>query len=35
MMMDGGVIVELDTPAKIFGNPSQARTAEFLRRVIH
>jgi polar amino acid transport system ATP-binding protein len=35
MMMDGGVIVETDTPGTIFTAPKQARTAEFLRRVLH
>jgi ABC-type histidine transport system ATPase subunit len=35
MMMDGGEIVELGPPAKIFAAPSSPRTAEFLRRVLH
>jgi polar amino acid transport system ATP-binding protein len=35
MMMDAGTIVETDTPATIFTAPRQARTAEFLRRVLH
>jgi polar amino acid transport system ATP-binding protein len=35
MMMDGGEIVELAPPAKIFAAPASPRTAEFLRRVLH
>jgi polar amino acid transport system ATP-binding protein len=35
MVMDGGSIVEIGPPANIFSNPAQARTAEFLRRVLH
>jgi len=35
MMMDGGLIVEVDTPKMIFTNPRQPRTVEFLRRVLH
>jgi polar amino acid transport system ATP-binding protein len=35
MMMDAGVIVETDTPDRMFTAPKQARTAEFLRRVLH
>jgi polar amino acid transport system ATP-binding protein len=35
MVMDDGVVIEIDTPTKIFTNPTQARTAEFLRRVLH
>jgi ABC-type polar amino acid transport system ATPase subunit len=35
MVMDGGAIVEVDAPKNIFSNPRQARTAEFLRRVLH
>jgi polar amino acid transport system ATP-binding protein len=35
MMMDSGSIVEVDVPRNIFANPRQARTAEFLRRVLH
>lgn len=35
MVMDGGLIVEVDVPEKIFANPREARTAEFLRRVLH
>jgi polar amino acid transport system ATP-binding protein len=34
-MMDEGAVVEEGPPAQIFGAPRQARTAEFLRRVIH
>jgi ABC-type proline/glycine betaine transport system ATPase subunit len=33
--MDDGSIVEIGSPADIFSNPAQARTAEFLRRVLH
>jgi len=35
MMMDAGAIVETDTPDRMFTAPKQARTAEFLRRVLH
>ena len=35
VMMDEGVLVEEAPPAEIFSAPRQARTAEFLRRVIH
>jgi polar amino acid transport system ATP-binding protein len=35
MMMDAGLIVETDRPEQIFSAPKQARTAEFLRRVLH
>jgi ABC-type polar amino acid transport system ATPase subunit len=35
MVMDSGSIVEVDVPRNIFANPRQARTAEFLRRVLH
>ncbi|HEV2546411.1 MAG TPA: amino acid ABC transporter ATP-binding protein [Stellaceae bacterium] len=34
-MMDEGAVVEEGSPSQIFGAPRQARTAEFLRRVIH
>jgi len=34
MMMDDGNRVEIDTPEKIFTNPSHPRTAEFLQRVL-
>ena len=35
MVMDGGLVIEVDAPKSIFTNPKQARTAEFLRRVLH
>jgi len=35
VMMDEGLLVEEAPPAQIFSAPRQARTAEFLRRVIH
>jgi ABC-type polar amino acid transport system ATPase subunit len=35
VVMDDGSIVEIGSPADIFSNPAQARTAEFLRRVLH
>ncbi|MFI4986773.1 MAG: amino acid ABC transporter ATP-binding protein [Alphaproteobacteria bacterium] len=35
MMLDKGKIVEIGNPEKIFKEPSEARTAEFLRRVVH
>jgi len=35
MMMDEGVVVEIDRPEVIFGSPRNARTADFLRRVVH
>jgi polar amino acid transport system ATP-binding protein len=35
MMMDAGVVVETGTPDRMFTAPQQARTAEFLRRVLH
>jgi ABC-type polar amino acid transport system ATPase subunit len=34
VVMDDGSIVEIGSPADIFSNPSQARTSEFLRRVL-
>ena len=34
VFMDGGVIVESDTPEVIFTNPKQPRTREFLARVL-
>jgi ABC-type polar amino acid transport system ATPase subunit len=34
VVMDDGSIVEIGSPADIFSNPSQARTGEFLRRVL-
>ena len=35
MMMDHGVIVEVGRPDQIFNAPAEARTSEFLRRVLH
>jgi polar amino acid transport system ATP-binding protein len=35
LVMDSGSIVEVDLPENIFTSPKQARTAEFLRRVLH
>jgi polar amino acid transport system ATP-binding protein len=35
VVMDGGLIIEEGTPRQIFSAPRQARTAEFLRRVLH
>jgi ABC-type polar amino acid transport system ATPase subunit len=35
VVMDEGSIVEIGSPVDIFSNPAQARTAEFLRRVLH
>ena len=32
--MDGGVILEQGTPDQVFGSPREARTAEFLSRVL-
>lgn len=32
--MDGGVILEQGPPAQVFSNPKEARTAEFLNRVL-
>ena len=32
--MDGGVILEQGPPAQVFSNPKEARTAEFLSRVL-
>ncbi|WP_254277788.1 amino acid ABC transporter ATP-binding protein [Halomonas sp. 3H] len=32
MFMDGGVVVEADTPDKLFSNPDQERTRHFLRK---
>ena len=31
IFMDGGVIVEQGDPEKVFGNPSEERTKQFLR----
>jgi len=33
IFMDNGLIVEQGTPQAIFGNPREARTQDFLRRV--
>jgi len=35
VVMDDGTIIETAPPARIFSNPSQARTVEFLKRVLH
>ena len=35
VVMDQGVIIEEGDPTAIFSSPKQARTAEFLRRVLH
>ena len=35
LMIDEGVVVEEGPPEQIFNAPRQARTADFLRRVIH
>jgi len=32
MFMDGGVVVEADTPERLFSNPEQERTRHFLRK---
>ena len=34
IFMDGGVIVEEDSPAEIFGAPKMQRTKDFLARVL-
>ena len=34
MFMDDGVIVEQGKPEQIFGDPQQARTKDFLRKVL-
>lgn len=34
IFMDQGVIAEEGTPEEIFGNPKEARTKEFLHRVL-
>ena len=34
LFMDGGYIVEQGTPADVFDNPQQARTQDFLRKVL-
>ena len=33
--MDGGVILEQGSPEQVFGNPREAQTAEFLKRVLN
>ncbi len=35
IFMDQGVIAEQGAPEDIFGNPKEARTKEFLHRVLH
>ena len=35
VVMDQGVIIEEGTPKEIFSSPTQPRTAEFLRRILH
>ena len=35
VVMDDGTIIEIAPPENIFTNPSQTRTAEFLKRVLH
>jgi ABC-type polar amino acid transport system ATPase subunit len=35
IFMDEGLIVEEDTPEKLFTNPSQERTRLFLSKVLH
>lgn len=35
LFMDGGYIVENDTPNNIFNNPKEVRTKEFLSKVLH
>ncbi|MNC00211.1 Arginine transport ATP-binding protein ArtM [compost metagenome] len=34
LFMDGGVIVEQGTPEQVFGNPTHARTKDFLSKVL-
>ena len=34
MFMDDGIILEQGTPEEIFGNPKEARTQEFLSKVL-
>lgn len=34
IFIDGGVIMEEGTPEEVFGNPSNPRTADFLRKVL-
>jgi len=35
ILMDGGLIVEEDTPDVLFTNPKHERTKEFLSKVLH
>lgn len=35
VFMDGGAIVEVDSPQRFFGNPQHARTKLFLSQVLH
>jgi len=35
LFMDGGVVVEQGPPSRVIGDPQQARTREFLRRVLN
>ena len=35
VFMDGGVICEEGPPEQLFGNPTEARTRQFLERVLH
>ncbi|MGH9028761.1 MAG: amino acid ABC transporter ATP-binding protein, partial [Acidimicrobiales bacterium] len=35
VVMDGGVIIESGDPERIFTSPQQARTRNFLRRILH
>lgn len=34
VFMDGGAIIEQGKPAELFGNPQQARTRQFLSKVL-
>ena len=34
LFMDGGKILEQNTPAELFGNPQEARTQSFLSKVL-
>ncbi|MFE2217186.1 amino acid ABC transporter ATP-binding protein [Streptomyces canus] len=34
VFMDGGVVLEQGTPEQVFGNPAEARTQQFLHRVL-
>jgi polar amino acid transport system ATP-binding protein len=35
LFMDAGVVVEMGPPAEVIGAPREARTREFLARVLH